>query len=125
MPSKKTRMDAGKRDRLVTIQYRGTTDTPDSSSGVPEDTWTTLVADMPAAKTDVSGWKRYINEEPSARFDVIYEMNYRVDIDPDLVDVPKTRRLVVGARTLDVVYAAEIGRRQGVAMFCVASPRVN
>lgn len=118
-------MDAGKRDRVLTIQQRSVVDTPDSSSGVPEDTWTTLVEHMPAAKTDVSGWKRYINEEPSSRFDVIYEMNYRLDMDPELVDVPKTRRVIVGQRTLDVVYAAEIGRRRGVALFCVASPRTT
>ncbi len=96
----------------------------DEASGEPTETWTTLVADMPAARTGVTGWERFRSEQASARFDDRWEINYRADMDPDLIDVPKVRRLLIGTRVLEIVAAAEIGRREGIELLTVASSAV-
>jgi head-tail adaptor len=113
--------EPGLRDRVVTIESRSATDAVDTTSGEPTETWTTLVANMPAAKTDVSGWERFRMDQQSARADQRWEMNYRADMDPELVDVPKLRRLVVSGRTLEIVAASEIGRREGIELLTLAA----
>ena len=124
MASSRTRLDAGKRDLLVTIQQRSTTNIADEDSSEPVEVWTTLVGAMPVGRTTVSGWERFRMDQVSARGDERWEMNYRPDMDPDLIDVPKTRRLVFGERVLDIVHASHIGRRAGIELLTVASSAV-
>lgn len=114
-------VEPGLRDRVVTIQQTSTTDAADASSGAPVQAWTTLVAGMPASKTDVSGWERFQQNQISARYDQRWVINYRADMDPDLVDVPKVRRLLVGSRVLEIVAASEIGRREGIELLTLGS----
>lgn len=125
MPSSRTRLDAGKRDRLVTIQERSVVDAVDEVSGEPldndDDQWTTLVDAMPAAKEELSGNERFRQDRVAAHYDQRWVINYRVDMDPELVDVPKLRRLSVNGRVLEIVYAAEIGRRAGIELLTLAS----
>lgn len=110
-------MEPGERDYIVTIQK--VTDSIDVSSGEPVETWSTLVT-MPAARFDQQGYEREKADQLSARFDVRWEINYRLDMDPDLVDVPKARRLVCNGRTHDIVQASVIGRREGVELLTIA-----
>jgi len=112
-----TRLDAGQRDHLVTIE--AVTDGVDSE-GAPTETWTTLVANMPAARYGVQGWERFNADQISARHDARWELNYRLDMDPDLVDVPKARRLVCRGRTHDIVSASIIGRKAGLELLTIA-----
>jgi hypothetical protein len=125
MPSKRTRLDAGQRDRIVTIQQRSNTDTPDEDSGEPIETWTTLVESMPAHKVDIAAWERFKSDQTASRYDTKWEMNYRLDMDPELVDVPKTRRLVVNGRYHDIVACFEIGRRAGIEVLTMASTKTE
>jgi hypothetical protein len=41
-------------------------------------------------------------------------------MDPDLLDVPKRRRLVYKGRTYDIVAAGQIGRNEGVELLTLA-----
>jgi hypothetical protein len=116
MPSKRTRLDAGLRDRVVTIQQRSSVDVPDEDSGEPVETWTTL---------DIAAWERFKADQTAARYDTKWEMNYRLDMDPELVDVPKTRRLVVNGRYHDIVACFEIGRRAGIEVLTMASTKTE
>lgn len=125
MPVRETdRLSAGKRDRLVTIQQRSATDSADSTSGEPVETWTTLVSHLPAGRLDLSGDERFRADQMSAKFDTVWEINWRADMDPDLIDVPKTRRLLVGTRAYDIVSCLEIGRRAGLRLEVIASSKV-
>lgn len=124
MASSRTRLDAGKRDRIVTIQQRPTTDEVDEDSGEPVETWTTLVSSMPVCISDINGWERFRADQLSARFDKRIEMNYRADMDPELVDVPKTRRLLWNGRVLDIVQASQVGRRAGIELLTLAASGV-
>jgi hypothetical protein len=116
-----SRIRSGQRDRLVTIQQRSATDTPDPDSGEPVETWTTLVENMPAEKVSVTGDERFQADQVRAHYDTVWRMNYRADMDPELVDVPKLRRLIVQSRPHDIVVAVEIGRRAGIELMTLAA----
>lgn len=108
-------MEPGHRDRVITIRQRGE-DTADPVSGEPVATWTDLVVAMPAAKHDIQGRERFAQEQLSARYDRRWIINYRLDMDPELVDVPKSRQVVYHGRAEDIVSAREIGRREGIEL---------
>lgn len=110
-------MEPGKRDRLITIQQ--VTDTT-TASGMPGETWATLVSDMPASKDDLSGRERMLVSQLSAVADVKFGINYRLDMDPEIVDVPKARRVIYRERAYDITYARMVGRRDGLELFALA-----
>ena len=108
-------LEPGERDWIVTIQQLTQPDQADDS-GAPIENWTTLVSAMPAAKYDISGRERFTAEQLSAAYDTRWEMNYRLDMDPELVNIAKTRRLVHRGRVHDIVAASMIGRREGLEL---------
>lgn len=114
---------SGYRDQSILIEQRPATDTPDPVSGEPTADWTTLVASMPAARESLRGWERQTANQTTAGYDERWEINYRADMDPDLVDVPKLRRIVFGGRTLDIVSANQIGRRRAIEFFTLGNGR--
>lgn len=113
-------MEPGHRDRAVTIQ-QGVAGT--APSGAPIVTWTTLATPVWMSKRDMRGDERWKTDQIAAKFDSIWEMNYRSDMDPELVDVPKLRRLVYQGRTYQIVSAVQIGRRGGVQLATIASTK--
>lgn len=104
---------AGKRDRLVTIQQLTESK---GASNYPIETWTTLVEDVWFYKEDASGRERFAENQVSAPFDTIWSGPWMDAMDPELVDVPKRRRLVVKGRVHDIVRAKELGRRGGIEL---------
>ena len=110
----------GKRDRRVLIQQ--VTDST-GTSGAPIGTWTTLTTEW-MAKEDTRGLERLQAMQIAAKFDTYWEMPYRADMDPDLVDVPKKRRLVYESRVYDIKYATVINRRDGIQLQTLAGTRV-
>lgn len=117
------RLRSGRRDRLVTIQQL--VESVDPDSGEPIETWTTLVSTMPAARIDLNGWEREKANQLSARYDVEWEINYREDMDPEQLNIPKTRRLVFGGRRQDIVAAVLVGRKAGIRIQTIASAAVE
>jgi hypothetical protein len=116
-----SRLSAGKRDHVVRLEQFAAADVADPTSGEPVETWTTLEKHMPVARIGVSGWERFKENQVTARFDDAWEMNYRADMDPDLVDLPKRRKMVYEGRELDIVYGQVIGRRAGIVVLTLAS----
>lgn len=112
-------MEAGERDRLVTLQQL--TESV-GTSGFPKETWTTLVSDMPAARFDLRQAEKFRASQLSAPYDVRWEINYRADMDPEIVDVTKKRRLVYRGREHDIVGASMIGRKDGIELLTLARP---
>jgi SPP1 family predicted phage head-tail adaptor len=110
-------MPPGARDRLVDLEK--VTDAV-GASGLPTESWSTLVASMPASKDALSGRERLMVSQMSAQAEVKFTINYRLDMDPDMVDVPKQRRVRYQGRIYDVTYAREVGRRQGIELFAMA-----
>jgi head-tail adaptor len=122
MARRSDRVAAGRRDRIVTIEERPIADTLDTEGAPIDGPWTTLVENMPAGKSESSGRERFVANQVSAPYDTTWEINYRSDMDPELLDVTKLRRLVVKGRVHDIVYVSEIGRRRGLEIYTLARP---
>lgn len=114
MPSKIN--GSGTRDRWITVQ--ALTESVGASRR-PVESWDTLLQ-VWAAKMDVGGRERLVADQLSAPYDTRWELPYSDAIDPELVDVRKTRRLVVSGRVHDIVSAQEIGRKRGVEVLTLA-----
>lgn len=108
--------EPGARDRYVAIQQ---VTRSDGASGMPVETWTTLVSEW-MAKEDASGVERVLGGQVSARVDTTWEMPYRADMDPDLVDVAKDRRLVYQGRTYNILGGQQVGLKAGIALTTLA-----
>ncbi len=114
-------MEPGERDRSVIVQQL--TDSV-GTSGFPVETWDTLDT-VWMRKLDVSGRERFMAAQLSAPIDTQWEMGYRADMDPELEDVRKTRRLVYQGRVFDIVDASQIGRREGIELLTLAKGAVS
>jgi hypothetical protein len=113
-------MQAGERNVIVTLQSRSATDAADASGAPVEAEWATLVESMPAGKYDIGGTEQFAAAQLSARYNTRFEINYRPDMDPDLLDVPKLRRVLYRSRVHDIVAASLIGRRDGVELMTLS-----
>ncbi len=109
-------LNAGALDREVTIEAQA-----EAASGYPTETWSTLEAGVWMSKQDMRGNERFRAAQLSAPFDTVWSLQWRDDMDPDLLDVPKTRRLNYRGRIYDIVRATELGRREGIALETLAS----
>lgn len=112
-------IDPGERDRLVTIQSRA-----EATDAVGEavETWSDVV-DAYMRRIDVNGSERFQAAQISAPYTTRWEMGYRDDMDPDLVDIARLRRLVYKGRIYDIVHGALIGRQDGIELATSASGR--
>lgn len=110
--------DAGERDRLVTVQQL--TESV-GTSGFPVEAWTPL-ASVYLGKTPAGGRERYAAsaDQFSAPYDTRWEGPYRADMDPELIDVEKKRRLLYKGRIHNIVHAAMIGRYEGIELLTQA-----
>lgn len=96
----------GALDREVTIQAR----TDATSTGFPADTWTTLEAGVWMARQAPTGAERFRAAQLSAVVETTWVCHYREDMDPDLVDVARDRRLVYQGRIYDITSVTELER---------------
>lgn len=110
---------AGLRDRRVTIEQLTT---ESAGGGFPTEGWTTL-ADEWMNKRDLAADERFVANQVSAFADTEWHLAYRADMDPDLIDVQKLRRLVYQGRTFDVVSGSNIGRERGIELLTLAGAR--
>lgn len=113
-------LEAGERDRYVTVQQL--TESV-GSSRFPVETWSTLCT-VWMHKLDLSARERFRLNQNSAASDVQFEMPYRADMDPELVDVPKKRRLLYLGRVFDITEASTIGRKEGIELTTLSRPDV-
>ncbi len=83
-------MESGERDRPVTIQQLTESQ---GTSGYPVEGWTTLAAPVWMRRMDMRQSEKFAAAQLSAPVDTQWEMGWRSDMDPETVDVAKTRRL--------------------------------
>jgi len=109
---------AGARDRRVTLQARPDNGTGDS--GFPTDgPWTDLAVVM-MARDELEAVEIERGAQTLAISTTRWEFPYRADCDPELVDVPKLRRLLFYGRVYDIVSAAPIGRHVAIEVITQA-----
>lgn len=115
----------GELTRRVIVQQL-TEDT--GATGAPIETWTTLTLNVMMRKLDLRGDERLSAGQLSSPFDTLWQTYYRADLDPDLLDVTKTRRIVYQSRIYDIIRAATIeisGLRQGLEFETIAAGRLD
>lgn len=103
----------GEKDRYVTIQKM--TESRDATTKAPVETWSTLGHSYMSMRP-MRGSERFTAEQMSAAGNTEWEMDYRADMDPELLDVPKTRRLQFRGRTYDITSANHEGMRRCIAL---------
>ena len=112
-------------DRYVTVQYR--TD-GDSATNFPVDDWDVTRSRRVAMQRQELERFAFQGDESRnalqvhASAETRWMMRYRTDMDPDLVDVARNRRLVYQGRVLDIVSAEHIGRKDFIEFRVVANP---
>jgi head-tail adaptor len=116
-------IDPGLRDRSVVIQSRPVTDEVDTA-GFPSPTWTALCT-MWARKHAASGQERERYGQTTAAAVDVFEVNYRADLDPELLDVPKLRRVLFNSRIHDIVWAETVDRRDGIRLVTLTGQKVT
>lgn len=110
------RASYGERDRYITIQSltEGI-----AESRLPTETWNDL-GQVWAKKEDLGGRERVVANQVSAPYDTKWQIPYFAAMDPELVDVRKSRRLVVMGRVHDIVAAEEVGRKAAITVYTLA-----
>jgi hypothetical protein len=111
---------AGARDRAVCIE--ALTSSLDES-GFPIEAWTELTPIEWMHRKDLAGGEKAAAMQVTALMDSAWVMAYRPDMDPESVDVLKTRRLVYQGRIFDIVAAAIVGRRDGIELMTLSTDR--
>lgn len=90
----------GERTKLVTIQF-GVPSKGGSHLAITD--WTTTpTADVYMRRIEASGSEQLVGAQFQASIDSEWEMPYVASMDPELVDVPKLRRLVYHGRTFNI-----------------------
>jgi head-tail adaptor len=114
-PQPGTRTAAGHRDKWVTIEQAPVV----PAGGVyPVEAWTTL-AHCWMSQADYRSDEKFDTKSDMAFAETQWEMPYRADMDPDLVDVTASRRLVYGRKTYDIRGATLLDLRRGIALVTV------
>lgn len=112
-------LNAGELDREVTIQ--ALTDSI-GASGFPVETWATLDT-VWMARRDMRGYETLRMNTLAGAVETVWTLQYRADMDPETVDVAKTRRLLYAGRAYDIVYAAQVGRQEGIELSTIVSTK--
>lgn len=110
-------LNVGDLDTPVTIQ--ALTESV-GASRFPVESWTTLSANVFMYREDQRGAERFASGQLSAPVTTRWEMRYRADMDPQMVDVAKKRRLLYLNRIYDITNAEVIGRMDGVGLVTIA-----
>lgn len=114
------RTAAGRRTVSVAIQHA--TDTV-GASRMTVRTWATRPPTVMMSRLDVRADEREAGAQTSAFMETVFQMPYLATMDPNLVDVPKMRRLVVSGRIFDIRAASFVDRRS-IELLTLAGSRL-
>lgn len=107
---------SGQRDRELTLQVG----TPGAAgSGFPVMAWEDLGTEW-ASRRDLSADERDKNDQETAFTETTWQIPYRADMDPELVDVPKLRRVLYEGRVYDIRSASLVGWRRHIELITLA-----
>ena len=116
-------INAGSTVHDVLIQQL--TESRGATSKAPVESWTTLLDRVPMQRQASRGNETFTRDQLSGSHVTTWTMRYLVDMDPDLVDVPKKRRLVYQGRAHDILSAEPMDRKVGLVLRTLASTEVR
>lgn len=103
---------AGQRDRYVLIEQL-----EDATAQFP--TWVGLRTEW-MSRRDMSADEHLQSDQVSAYGMTEWQMPYYADMDPELVDVPASRRLVYEGRTYGIREASPLGWKRDIALITLS-----
>ncbi len=109
---------AGKRDKLVQIETSTDVTRP---SGLAGQDWVPLGKPMYMSRSDMAADERFTESQQSAWGRSTWQMPYVVSMDPELVDVPKTKRLNFNGRIFNIEAALLMEQRLGITLVTLVS----
>lgn len=112
-------VNAGEMIHEVTIQ-QGTDAV--GGSKFPTEGWTTLLSAWMCRDTQ-TGTEQLVAGQVAAAATIDWEMRYVESMDPDLVDVPKSRRLLYHGRVYGIIRAAHMGRQDKIRLTTLSSSK--
>ena len=101
------------------------TETRGATSKAPVESWTTLEARVPMQRQASRGNEVFTADQLSGSVVTTWTMRYLSTMDPDLIDVPKKRRLVYRGRAHDILSAEPMDRKVGLVLRTLASTEVR
>lgn len=119
--SGKLPVSSGARDRYVTIKVKPADDT--NPDGFPVEDWDDL-GEQWMSKRDLRADERFAAGGESAFAENQWVLDYRPDMDPELVDVPATRALLYQGRLYDIVTASLADRKTGIELLTLAGSKL-
>ena len=114
-------LDVGTLKHDVMIQ--ALTDGVDNA-GAPQESWENLLL-APMARDAERSSEAFKADQMAASIITRWTMRYHEDMDPDLIDVQKRRRLVYNGRIYDVMDAQMLDRQVGIVLRTLAASRVD
>lgn len=111
---------AGAKDRPVILEQLVETQ---DESGYPIQSWTVLAPIEWMHREDIRGAERFVSQQEVATVDSVWLMGYRPDMDPELVELAKRRRLRYQDRTYDIVAGQVLGLRDGIQLLTLGELR--
>lgn len=115
-------MESGDRELRVLIEQRPAADAVDETGAPTDAPWTTLQYAW-MERNEASGEERFTSGQITTPKVMQWKMGYVPTMDPDLLDVPKLRRLVWQGRIYDITDASLIGRYEGVELLTLSTAR--
>lgn len=103
---------AGQRDRYVLIEQ-----CVDPEAQFPQ--WEALGYEW-MSRVDLSADEHFQSDQKSAHGDTQWQMHYRPEMDPELVDVPAVRRLVYEGRTYDIRSASPMRWKSDIQLITLS-----
>lgn len=112
--------EPGARDRAITLEQMAAEPTPGEDSGFPVEAWSTLAAPVWAQKVERGGGETFKAAQSSGKADTLWNIGYRGDMDPELLDIAKLRRLTYQGRVYEIVLAEICGRREAIDLITLS-----
>ena len=110
----------GARDKILTIQERPAALSKDPSGTPIDGPWTTHLGCVFAERMDLDGRERFTAQQLTSPYDTRWRIPYVASMDPELLNVPKLRRILYHGRVLDIVHAKALGRQEGIELLTLA-----
>lgn len=111
------RVAAGQRDKLVQIESATEVVRP---SGQPGQNWASLGQPIYMSRRDIGADERFAESQQSAWGRVSWQMPYQANMDPEVVNVTKSRRLSFGGKTFNIEAAFLLDQRLGIELVTLA-----
>lgn len=101
------------------------TESRGATSKAPVEAWTTLCDRAAMSRETERGGEAFQSHQLSGSSVTKWTMRYLASMDPDLVDVPKKRRLVYQGRAYDILSAEPRDRKGGLVLRTLATTEVR